>query len=181
MKFLGLNGSLRSDSTNRRLLFAASALCPADTEIDVFDNLGNLPHFNPDLGEDTSVELIRFIQEVKASDGVVVSAPVYARGYPGTLKNALDWLVGVDAFVDKPFMMLSASSRMPEIELTLITVLETMSGFHVQDASLTVSLLGTTHTTEDIVANEEWAPRIRNSLRQFEEAISARPRFTLDD
>jgi len=173
MKFLGLNGSLRSDSTNRRLLSAASALCPPGDEIEIFDNLGHLPHFNPDLDEDDCVELSRFIQKVTAADGVIVSSPVYARGYPGTLKNALDWLVGVDAFVEKPFMMLSASSRMPEIELTLVTVLETMSGIHVEDSSLAVSLLGTDATVESILVKEEWASRIQSALRHFSEAISA--------
>ncbi len=132
MKFLGLNGSLRSDSTNRRLLRAAIELCPSGCRLEIFDNLGELPHFNPDREIESSAELSQFVQDVKACDGVIVSAPVYARGYPGTLKKGLDWLVGVDSFIDKPFMMLSASNRMPEIELTLVTVLETMSGFHVR-------------------------------------------------
>ncbi|MCH9652180.1 MAG: NAD(P)H-dependent oxidoreductase [Deltaproteobacteria bacterium] len=180
MKFLGLNGSLRADSTNRQLLLAAIAMCPPGHEIEVFENLGGLPHFNPDDSIDSSAELARFVREVRSSDGIIISSPVYARGYPGTLKNALDWLVGVDAFVDKPFMMLSASNRMPEIELTLVTVLETMSGFHVDKASIAVPLLGTRLSADEITANSEWATSIRGALQRFAETVSARQTPPLD-
>ncbi|MGH8264427.1 MAG: NADPH-dependent FMN reductase, partial [Steroidobacteraceae bacterium] len=61
-----------------------------------------------------------------------MSTPEYARGYPGALKNALDWLVNTDAFVNKPFMLLNASSRSTVAQETLVTVLQTMSGIHVQ-------------------------------------------------
>ena len=44
-----------------------------------------------------------------SSNGRLLAAAVElaAGGYPGVLKNALDWLVGTDAFVDKLFFCCS--------------------------------------------------------------------------
>lgn len=116
--------------------------------------------------------LLEFVDSVRDCDGLVVSSPVYAGGYPGTLKNALDWLVGTDAFVEKPFMMLSASNRVPAVQESLVTVLKTMSGLHVDKASSLVPLLGTNMSSGEIADNREFAEIIRSSLRTFTDHIA---------
>ena len=49
IQLLALSGSLRSKSSNTDLLRAAVALAPDDVEIELYDGIGELPHFNPDL------------------------------------------------------------------------------------------------------------------------------------
>jgi len=66
--------------------------------------IGQLPHFNPDLDLERlqpplAVEELR--NNIRESNGLIFSTPEYAHGLPGTLKNALDWLVSSDAMVDK--------------------------------------------------------------------------------
>jgi len=95
------------------------------------------------------------------------ATPEYARGYPGALKNAFDWLVGTDACVNKPFMLLNASLRGTIAQSTLTTVLETMSGVHIESASTTIPLLGTSLDVPDILANAEFAQRLRTSVLTF--------------
>lgn len=174
MKVLGLSGSLRADSTNTRLLQAAASLCPAQMDFHVEDVLGELPHFSPDLSIESDPQLLEFVQRVRESDGIMISSPVYAGGYPGTLKNALDWLVGTDAFVEKPFMMLSASNRVPAVQASLVTVLETMSGIHLEKASALVPLLGTSMSTQEIAVNREFAGLIQSAIRTFTDQIAQR-------
>ena len=136
--------------------------------------ISELPAFSPDIDTSSNDVVKGFVRRVRESDGVVISSPVYAGGYPGALKNALDWLVGTDAFLEKPFMMLSASNRMPDVERTLVVVLETMSGVHITEASVVIPLLGKSLTVSNIVSDTGIANTIRGRLGQFVDAIELR-------
>lgn len=62
------------------------------------------------------------------ADGVIISSPEYAHGIPGSLKNALDWLVSTTVLSDKPLLLISASpSRGEFVHAQLTEVLKTMS------------------------------------------------------
>ena len=180
MKILGLSGSLRSESTNTRLLEAALALSPPQLSVEIIGVLGSLPHFSPDVSIESDRTLGQFVDAVRECNGVLVSSPVYAGGYPGTLKNALDWLVGTDAFIEKPFMMLSAANRVPSVQTSLIKVLETMGGIHVHEASALVPLLGKNLAVDEIIKNQKFADTIESSLRIFSNQVrSIRARTNL--
>ena len=167
MRLLGISGSLREASTNTKLLVAAMRFVPPDVEMHLTTYVGRLPLFNPDIDPARVDVVAQWAKEMKAADGIVVSTPEYARGYPGALKNAFDWLVSTDAYVDKPFMLLNASSRSTVAQDTLARVLETMSGRHVESASTTVPLLGTALTVEEIIENREFAARIQRAMLTF--------------
>jgi chromate reductase, NAD(P)H dehydrogenase (quinone) len=72
-------------------------------EIILYDGVSRLPHFSPDLdGENAPAPVADWRAQLKTSDGVLISSPEYAHGVPGSLKNALDWVVGSGEFVEKP-------------------------------------------------------------------------------
>lgn len=167
MKILGVSGSLREASTNTRLLVAAGRLVPLDVELRVTSSVGRLPLFTPDAQTTDTHVLHEWVEEVRAANGIVVSTPEYAGGYPGALKNAFDWLVGTDAFVNKPFMLLKASPRSILAQETFAKVLETMSGVHMESATATVPLLGTKLDVPEILENPEFAETIRESMLRF--------------
>ena len=167
MYILGICGSLRVTSSNRRLLTAAGTFMPQGVEMHSTSCVGRLPLFNPDVQPEDSEIVVEWAREMRAADGLIVSTPEYARGYPGALKNAFDWLVGTDACVNKPFMLLNASARGTTAQSTLTTVLETMSGIHIDRASTTIPLLGTSLDVPDILASTEFARRIRASVLTF--------------
>ena len=52
MRILGISGSLRRDSHNTSLLRAAAMSLPSGVELELFDGLGDLPHYNADIDED---------------------------------------------------------------------------------------------------------------------------------
>jgi chromate reductase len=167
IQILGVSGSLRAASTNTRLLRAAIELAPADIQFRLTRNVGRLPLFSPDVELSEVAVLDQWVQEMRAADGVIVSTPEYAGGYPGALKNAFDWLVGTDAYVNKPFMLLNASARSTIAQRTFASVLETMSGVHIENASTTIPLLGTKLDVSEIVANKAFADRIRAAILEF--------------
>lgn len=111
-EILGIAGSLREDSYNKRLLRAASKLLPPSAQLEIFE-LDGIPLYNQD------VEALAFPQAVKAfkkrieeADALLISTPEYNHSYPGVLKNAIDWAsrpYGKNSFDGKPTAVMSAS------------------------------------------------------------------------
>jgi len=105
MRIVGISGSLRTDSSNSAVLRA-----PADNsskyDISIWDRLGELPHFAPGLDASEAVQSLR--DAIATSDAVVIASPEYAGGMPGTLKNALDWLVQSGELYEKLIAVVSA-------------------------------------------------------------------------
>jgi NAD(P)H-dependent FMN reductase len=169
---LAFSGSLRNTSTNAALLGAASLLAPDEMTIEIYDGVAGLPHFNPDLDIDPLPASVTDLRaRVGAADGLLFSSPEYARGVPGSLKNALDWLVSSDVFPGKPVAFLHASERGVVAQAALRLILETMSARIVDDASITIALLGTQTEARAIVEDVAMAEKIRRALRNFASAL----------
>ena len=109
MRILAISGSLRRISSNTTLLRAIDALAPPGVEVTLYDGLADLPAFNPDFEGAEPSSVLAFRGQLKSADGVFISSPEYAHGVPGSLKNALDWIVGSGELVDKPVAILNAS------------------------------------------------------------------------
>lgn len=103
MHILGISGSLQEESANTELLRIAAELAP----VGIYESVANLPHFRPDIALPT--EVVAFSERVSATDAVMIASPEYAFGVPGSLKNALDWLVGTGALYGKRVAVLSAA------------------------------------------------------------------------
>jgi chromate reductase len=94
-RVLGIAGSLRRGSYNRRLLEAAAEVAPSGMNLILFDGLGTLPLFDEDLerGTNGGPEPVRRLRdEVAAADALLIATPEYNWSIPGVLKNAIDWL-----------------------------------------------------------------------------------------
>ena len=110
MQILAISGSLRPSSSNTAILRVLIGLTSDSMNISIYNGIGNLPHFNPDIDvDDALVPVQDWRTQLKESDGVIFCTPEYAHGVPGVLKNALDWLVSSGEFVNKPTAVISAS------------------------------------------------------------------------
>ena len=134
IRILAISGSLRRASTNTALLRAAAMLAPEGMTITLYSGLAELPHFNPDLegAEPPAVTDLR--RQLRASDGLLIASPEYAHGVAGAMKNALDWLVGGEEFVDKPVALLNASQRATHAQAALAETVTTMAARVVAEA-----------------------------------------------
>lgn len=111
VELLFVSGSLQRVSANRALLDVAARCAEQDeTEARVswFEGIGDLPHFNSDIADDPNPALTAWRTAVSAADAVLVACPEYAHSLPGSLKNALDWLVGTGELYEKPIGLMSA-------------------------------------------------------------------------
>ena len=174
MELLAISGSLRRRSSNTELLRAAALLAPTGVTIHLYDELDKLPHFNPDL-EVFLPDVVKTLRgRVQRAAGLLISSPEYAGGVAGSLKNALDWLVGGSEFVAKPIAVWNASPRSTHAYDALLLTIETMSGNFVADASITLPLLGANLEAAGIVSDPTMAAELRGALVCFEQAINAR-------
>jgi chromate reductase, NAD(P)H dehydrogenase (quinone) len=110
IKILAISGSLRSSSSNTNILRALVNLVPVNTTIEIYENIGNLPHFNPEIDDDRVLLSVQdWRSQLQQADAVIFCTPEYAHGVPGVLKNALDWIVSSGEFMSKPTAVISAS------------------------------------------------------------------------
>ena len=171
MKILAISGSLRAASSNTAVLRAAALLAPEDVEVALYAGLADLPHFNPDLDDlDHGIApppVLDLRARIQAAGGLLISSPEYAHGVPGSLKNALDWLVGSPEIVGKPIALLNASPRATIAQASLVEILTTMSTRLIPEASIALPLLGRRLDAAAIAADPELAAPLRAAVAAF--------------
>jgi NAD(P)H-dependent FMN reductase len=174
LRILAISGSLRAQSSNTSLLRLASSVAPDDVIVDLYDGLATLPHFNPDDDLDvpppTVLELRR---RVGAADGLLFCSPEYAHGVPGSLKNALDWLVASVELPGKPVASLNASPMARHAQASLLETLTVMSTRIVREACVTIPVTRGDLDENGGIANADIARATRDALDRFVRAIRA--------
>ncbi len=107
---LGLCGSLRRESMNRKLMHEAARLFGPDVfaEGDL-----NLPLYNGDDEDAAGIPAAvqKLADQIRAADAVIIASPEYNKALPGVLKNALDWVSRTKGgpWRGKPVAIMSAS------------------------------------------------------------------------
>ncbi|HWW08405.1 NADPH-dependent FMN reductase [Collimonas sp.] len=175
MKFLAISGSLRAASHNSALLRAVARLAPADAGISVtlYRGLGDLPLFNPDIEASDPAAVADLRQQITAADALLIASPEYAHGITGVMKNALDWMVGCEAFVLKPVALLNASPRAVHAQASLTEIVTMMSARIVEAASVTVPILGSHLSEDEIVRHPDISAVLRSALLALRGAVLA--------
>jgi chromate reductase len=145
MRILGISGSLRSDSHNTKLLRAAEELLPAESELELYEELEQVPPYNEDRDTDDSpAEAVHLRDAIARADAVLFATPEYNGSVPGQLKNAVDWASRphrVSALWGKPVAVVGASTGMfgaVWAQAELRKILKT-AGARVVEAELAVS------------------------------------------
>jgi chromate reductase, NAD(P)H dehydrogenase (quinone) len=172
MKVLGISGSLRAASINSALLRAAQRVAPPGVELTIFQGVGDLPLFNPDLEASLPAPVLALHTAVAASDALLIASPEYAHGVTGAIKNTLDWLVSFEPFVHKHVAVLNASPRAHHADAALRETLKTMSAVIVEEASISIPLLGAMLTDEGMSQDPVVSAAIRRVLTSLRDAAA---------
>ncbi|WP_371156522.1 NADPH-dependent FMN reductase [Jannaschia sp. 2305UL9-9] len=106
---LGLCGSLRAGSFNRKLMHEAARLYGTPlTEADL-----RLPLYDGDLEQREGIPaaVTRLAEQIAAADAVLVATPEYNKALSGVMKNALDWISRTPGtpWLGKPVAVMSAT------------------------------------------------------------------------
>jgi chromate reductase, NAD(P)H dehydrogenase (quinone) len=114
VRVLGIAGSSRAGSYNRRLLEAAGAASPDGLTLSVYEDLAAIPFYDEDLEAGGTPDAVRRLREqVAAADALLIATPEYNGSFPGVLKNAIDWIsrrAPDRLLAGKPVAVIGASS-----------------------------------------------------------------------
>lgn len=171
MKILALCGSLRAASINAALLRTAARVAPPGMEVAWCAAVGELPLFNPDLEAQPPPAALRLQADVAWADALLIASPEYAHGVTGVIKNALDWLVSQEAFVNKPVAVFNASPRAHRADDALRETLRTMSAHIVEPACLSLPLLGAHLAENEMATHPLVAPALIEALQALQRAV----------
>ena len=177
LDILAISGSLRARSSNTSLLRLAAVVAPDDVHVELYDGLASLPHFNPDDDLDVPPPAVLALrQRVGIADGLLFCSPEYAHGVPGSLKNALDWLVASVELPGKPVASLNASSMATYAQASLLETLTVMSTRIVREACVTIPVGRGDVDANGVITSPDFARATRQALDSFVRAIRAEPR-----
>lgn len=171
VKVLAISGSLRAASLNTAMLRALMRIAPNDIDIEMSPSIGELPLFNPDVEFPNPTAVEGFRQKIIAADALIIASPEYAHGVTGAIKNALDWMVGNESFVNKPVAVFNTSPRASHAHAALIETLSVMSAHIVVTACVVLPIVGFGLTEVDMVAHPEISDTVRSALMALREAV----------
>jgi chromate reductase, NAD(P)H dehydrogenase (quinone) len=179
VRILGISGSLRRGSHNRRLLRAAGALLPPGVELVEWDGLAGLPAFDEDMEDEPPEPVREFLACVDDADALLIATPEYNASLPGALKNAIDW--ASRPFPDnvlrhKPCVVVGASTGLFGAVWAQAEVRKTLkaSGADVLDEELPVGMADAAFTADDTLADPALAERLAAMLGELHDCRSAR-------
>ena len=170
-KVFAISGSTRQNSSNLQLLRMIAAMSEPVFEVEIFNELGSLPHFNPDLdGEVVPDAVAKLREKIREADGVIICTPEYVFSLPGALKNAIEWTVGSTVFSEKPMALITASGLGQKAHEALQLIMKTIYAQFNERTTLLIS--GARAKVKDGVVDEGTSGQIKMLIREFEKLMN---------
>ncbi|TDP01662.1 NADPH-dependent FMN reductase [Flavobacterium sp. 245] len=169
IKIFAINGSTRKNASNFKILKHISENIKSEFEIEIFEKLDQLPHFNPDLDQENPPEnVIDFRNKIAQSDGVLICTPEYVFSLPGSLKNALEWCVSSTIFSGKKTGLITASALGEMAHEQLILIMKTLEAqFQNENLLLIEGVRGKINEDGKII-NVETRTALNQLIENFE-------------
>jgi chromate reductase len=176
MRILGIAGSVRRESHNRKLLRAAGEVLPPGAELVEWEGLASLPIFDQDLESDPPARVSELLAAIDEADALLIATPEYNASLPGGLKNALDW--ASRPFPDnvlrhKPSVVMGASTGLFGAVWAQAEVRKVLkaSGADVVENELPVGMADSAFTDDGSLADPELAARLADLLGDLEREV----------
>jgi NAD(P)H-dependent FMN reductase len=172
-KVLAISGSTRQNSTNSNYIKAIAELCKNEFTIILFEDIADLPHFNPDdNNEQVAAAVLHFRSLLAAADAILICTPEYAHGVPGSLKNAIDWTVSSNEFYRKPTALITASTDGSYGHKALLETLKVIEAKGIEQNQLLISFAKTKINSNHQITDEATLTALKIMLKNFEQTIS---------
>ncbi len=178
MRILGISGSLRRGSHNRRLLRAAGDVLPPGVVLVEWEGLAGLPAFDEDL-EAAPPEPVRdLFDAIEEADALLIATPEYNASLPGALKNAIDWASRPfpdNVLREKPAAVIGASTGLFGAVWAQAEVRKTLkaSGAHVLESELPVGMADGAFDDDGDLIDPELTGRLGDLLSDLVREVDA--------
>ncbi|WJS96893.1 NAD(P)H-dependent oxidoreductase [Flavobacterium johnsoniae] len=169
IKIIAISGSTRKDSSNFKILQYISSQFRSEFELEIFEDLDKLPHFNPDLDIDNAPkEIVALRNKINDAQGVVICTPEYVFSLPESLKNALEWFVSTTIFSNKKVGLVTASASGDMAHEQLLLIMKTLGADFDSNTQLLIQGVRGKIDSEGKIIDSETAISLQNFVKKFE-------------
>ncbi|MDQ6469103.1 NADPH-dependent FMN reductase [Flavobacterium sp. LHD-80] len=169
IKIFAINGSTRKNASNFKILKHISENLKSQFEVEIFEKLDRLPHFNPDLDQEKAPEsVIHFRNKVAQADGILICTPEYVFSLPGTLKNALEWCVSTTVFSGKKSGLITASASGEMAHDQLLLIMKTVEAKFDNTSTLLIQGVRGKIDNEGKITNLDTEKALANFITNFQ-------------
>jgi chromate reductase, NAD(P)H dehydrogenase (quinone) len=169
---LTISGSIRSNSSNAQIVDAVIKKYSNNFNFSICNTLYDLPHFNPDLDNETPPKLVvKFRKEIEQSDGIFIITPEYVFSIPAVLKNAIEWLVSTTLFTGKPTVIITASTSGLKAHDSLLLIMETIGAKFNKQSTLLIPAVKTRVNKEGKIIDQSLLLQIDQLMENLKKSL----------
>lgn len=169
IKILAITGSTRKNSSNFKILKYISDHIKTEFEVETFEELDTIPHFNPDLDTENPPKEVSLLRnKIIDSQGVIICTPEYVFSLPGSLKNALEWLVSTTIFSNKNTGLITASASGEMGHQQLLLIMKTLEAKFDDSTQLLIQGIRGKVDADGNITNKETETALQSFINNFE-------------
>ncbi|SRR5258706_8877616 len=132
-------GSASKSSANQKLIDSLADLLKDDFNLAIYNDLKNLPHFDPELSTGNPPKpIVEFRKAIEKADAILICTPEYVFSIPSGLKNAIEWCVATTVFSDKPVGLITASADGQKGHQELQLIMQTIMTKFTEETTLLI-------------------------------------------
>jgi chromate reductase len=166
-------GSASKNSSNLHLIKKIKTETAADLNIEIFDSLHTLPHFDPKLSIANTPQIILDLRNsILQADGILICTPEYIFSIPSGLKNAIEWCVSTTVFSNKPIGIITASASGVKGHEELKLIMKTVDTFFTDETTLLIQGVKSKVDSNGNIIDEKTIKAIESFIESFKELIN---------
>ncbi|PXX22208.1 NADPH-dependent FMN reductase [Arenibacter sp. ARW7G5Y1] len=136
---IGICGSASRNSANLSILKWISELDKVNFNLEIVNDLTELPHFKTELTDKNVPEqIIDFRNKIENADGIIICTPEYVFSIPSGLKNMIEWCVSTTVLSNKPIGLITASASGEKAHEELKLIMETVQTKFTDETTLLI-------------------------------------------
>lgn len=164
-----INGSASKNSSNERLIDNIVNLSSDHFNLNIFNQLKQLPHFDPFASSNNTPEIIvDFRNQVQKADGIIICTPEYIFSVPSGLKNAIEWCVSTTVFSDKPLGIITASADGRKGHESLQLIMQTVMAVFTEETTLLIQGIRGKINDQGMITDEKTKEDLNNFIKAFQ-------------
>ncbi len=176
-RLLGIPGSIREGSYNRKVLEYVGELLPVGCSYEIFDGISQIPFYDQSYEDNLPEIVVALRNAVRQADGLIVSTPEHNASIPAALKNALEWLsrpVGDGPIERKPVAILGAAPGLYgtiRSQMHLRQILHSTGAFVVQKPEVYINQVATKFDEQGVLNDELAVTLLTGMIAELEKLI----------
>lgn len=167
-KILAILGSASRDSANLYILKIMADLGLSNFDLDIFEDLTELPHFKTELtSKNVPEKIVEFRNRITNADGIIICTPEYIFSIPSRLKNAIEWCVSTTVFLNKPTGLITASASGEKGHEELKLIMETVQAKFSDQTMLLIKSVKGKVSEDGLIVDEKTETQLKKFVLSF--------------